>query len=201
MQTLWFFTSSKNKFEEISKVFAPYYNVLQCNYDDTEIQDMKNSVICLDKLQKAHAHTQSSKFNASKFKPGDLIMVEDAGFFIDKLCGFPGPYVKDFLARMPLQQICDAYAGSTVQAVAAIACCYIREPNHAIVYEESVPGIITGYPKGDLGFGFDPIFTCIQHPDSLTLAQMMPEVKREFSATTICAKKVLDILRKEQIEY
>ena len=46
-------------------------------------------------------------------------------------------------------------------------------------FEGSVDGVITNVPKGDLGFGYDPIFQPLGH--DLTFAQMSPDLKNEIS--------------------
>jgi inosine/xanthosine triphosphate pyrophosphatase family protein len=55
-------------------------------------------------------------------------------------------------------------------------------------------GCTSNWDSAVQGFGFDSVFECTQHPDNLTLAQMMPNVKEEYSARSECAIKLKEFL-------
>jgi len=109
------------------------------------------------------------------------IFVEDAGLFIDKLNGFPGPYssyvyrtvgTKGILKLMKEVKKRDAYFHSVV------AFCDPKESPKC--FHGKVKGKISQEEQGNSGFGFDPIFKPADSCNK-TFAEMTMEEKNKFS--------------------
>lgn len=88
------------------------------------------------------------------------LMVEDTSFCIDKLGGFPGPFIKYYLKTQNLTKISNDNWGSMAQSIVTLGIYKINKKgsihsNH--IFESSINGVIVN-EQGTNGFGFDPIF-------------------------------------------
>lgn len=133
---------------------------------------------------------------------GEWAIADDSGLMVDALDGAPGLYTARYgrtdeerINRL-LGELTDAVT-RTAQFVCAIA---IARPDGTIALQtEGVcPGEIALAPKGQGGFGYDPIFyvpasgqTFAEMPQTdkdrlshrgIAFAQLMPELKTLFSA-------------------
>ncbi|RLG28984.1 non-canonical purine NTP pyrophosphatase, RdgB/HAM1 family [Methanosarcinales archaeon] len=100
---------------------------------------------------------------------GSAVIVEDTGFYIDALHGFPGPYaayVQDTIGNAGIlslmQDIGDR--GATFRSVIG----YCEPGTDPVTFEGAVTGRIAHRPEGEGGFGYDPIFEI----NGVTLASM-----------------------------
>lgn len=94
---------------------------------------------------------------------GRPLVVEETGFEIDALGGFPGPLVKWMLEAMGAQGMARAAlavaesAGVPASAVARCTVLY-RDGEREVVGEGEARGTLVLPPRGDGGFGWDPVF-------------------------------------------
>jgi XTP/dITP diphosphohydrolase len=103
---------------------------------------------------------------------------EDAGLFVDALSGFPGVYSRyvfstlgcDGILRL-LQDVPEAQRGARFRAVVA----YVDPQRNVHLVRGEARGRIERAPRGDKGFGFDPIF--VPDGERRTFAQMTPAEK------------------------
>ena len=148
-----FATSNPGKLEEARMILAPFGLSLE-QYDGkgTEIQADTNSEVA------AHAS------RGAAIAAGRPVLVEDAGLYVERLKGFPGPYSAYAFKTIGVGGIIALLRSSTrvggkeraARFVSSVAYCEPRgEP---LLFEGSVRGKITRRPKGKKGFGFDPIF-------------------------------------------
>jgi XTP/dITP diphosphohydrolase len=87
------------------------------------------------------------------------VLVEDAGLFVDDLKGFPGPFSSYVFKTIGIEGLLVLLGSSKSRAAAfhsAVAYCVPDgEPR---VFEGIVKGTIASSPRGENGFGFDPVF-------------------------------------------
>jgi len=123
---------------------------------------------------------------------GEPVLVDDAGLFIDGLEGFPGPYssyVENTLGIERVSELAESLTDARAAFRCALAYCDgddITDDTATVdrsddsppvaLFEGSVPGYIVA-PRGDGGFGYDPIF---EH-DGDTLAEMDTDQKNAVS--------------------
>ena len=107
---------------------------------------------------------------------GSPVLVDDAGLFVDALSGFPGPfsaYVEDTLGIERVAELARQEESHRARFRAAVAYC---DGERTETFEGSVRGRIVP-PRGEGGFGYDPIF---EHNDR-TFAEMSPKEKNAVS--------------------
>lgn len=163
-RTIWFLTGNSGKLREATHHLQPLgYEVRQLIVEKGGIVEPQ-----VDTLEEV---AQSKIAQALLHLPDgsqDLILVEDAGLFVDALNGFPGVYSSYVLNTIGCNGVlrlldhlqsedtiqCAQLRSAQFQAVAAL---WI---DGEILYGNGVcPGWIALESSGEDGFGFDPVFT------------------------------------------
>lgn len=140
---------------------------------------------------KAHAAAQASGLPA---------LSDDSGITIDALGGAPGVYTADWAAGPTGRDYMKAMsrAWSELEALNApfprtaafnATLCLAWPDGHDEIFEGRVTGRLQWPPKGDFGFGFDPIFV----PDGYeqSFGEMDPDVKHRISHRAAAVAKLL----------
>lgn len=159
---LRFVTSNAGKAREASE-YLPV-EVRQIEYDYPEIQSSSLEEIAIAGAQDAYEEI------------GEPVFVDDAGLFIDAFEGFPGPYssyVEEKLGIERVQQLTvrEEDHRARFRAIVAYANSEGIETFEGVVRGRIVP------PRGEGGFGYDPIF---EHRER-TFAEMDTEEKNAVS--------------------
>jgi non-canonical purine NTP pyrophosphatase (RdgB/HAM1 family) len=86
------------------------------------------------------------------------LVVEEAGFDLAALGGFPGPLVKWMLDAAGAQTL--ARVGLALGDPRAVAHCalYYRDPDRTLIAQGAAAGTLVLPPRGAAGFGWDPVF-------------------------------------------
>lgn len=177
---LYFITGNKSKFDEVKSMLG---NVEQLDIDLPEIQDIDAKNIIRAKLLEALQHRE-----------GEFI-VEDTSLYLDCLKGLPGPPIKWFLKTIGnegLSNLAEKLANHEAEAKTIIG--YAKNHEQVYFFDGSVKGRIVK-PKGDYGFGWDPIF----QPDGFhkTFAEMNNEEKNLVSMRRIALNKFKEFAAKK----
>ncbi len=145
MASGWVFvTSNANKWAEAQRILG--YAIERAELELEEVQAENVGAVALAKARAAYARL------------GRPVIVEDAGFELLGLGGFPGPYIKFWEKLGGLESICRAADGlgdRRVRAVCALGVCSDRGSD---VVEGAVEGLLALRPRGNSGFGWDAIF-------------------------------------------
>jgi len=171
--TLYFITGNEGKFND-SKKFFP--NIQQLDIDLPEIQGIDSKKIIKEKIKGAFEHVE-----------GEFI-VEDTSLSFDCLNGLPGPLIKWFeksLGNEGLVEIVEKLGNNRAEAKITLG--YARNRDEIHYFDGSIKGKIVP-PRGEHGFGWDPIF----EPEgySKTLADMTREEKNLMSMRKIAMEKL-----------
>ena len=145
-------------------------------------------------LIKAHAAARAS---------GLVALADDSGLCVDALGGEPGIHSarwggpdKDFARAMRLveEKLQAAGAGTAQERTAHFTCALaLAWPDgEAEVFEGHVHGHLVWPPRGDKGFGYDPVFVPRGH--DITFAEMEPERKHAMSHRARAFEKLLAAL-------
>ncbi len=144
---------------------------------------------------KAHAYQQAS---------GLITFADDSGLVVDALDGAPGIYSARYGSpevttdqgryELLLKNMADI---STAERTARFMCVVAmalpnQELNDIPVANGTVEGAIGYEPKGNHGFGYDPVF---QLPDGRMLAELPPAEKNQISHRANALTNALPILR------
>ena len=127
-------------------------------------------------LLKAHAAAKASGLPA---------LADDSGLSVWALSGAPGIYSarwagpdKDF--NIAMNKVEELMRGAEDRTAAFICALALAWPDgHADVFEGSVSGEITWPPRGEKGFGYDPIF--VAEGETQTFAEIEPARKHVMS--------------------
>ncbi|MDQ5809092.1 MAG: non-canonical purine NTP pyrophosphatase, partial [Actinomycetota bacterium] len=126
---------------------------------------------------------------------GLTALADDSGLEVDALGGAPGVrsarYAgEDATDEQNLQKLLDeAPAGSGLAYVCALA--YV-DPAAGVehVVEGRCEGTLAAEPRGTGGFGYDPAFVPVEHPDR-TMAELAPAEKDAISHRGRAARALL----------
>lgn len=175
----YFITGNKNKFEEVKAIIS---ELKQLDIDLPEIQEIDAKEIIKQKLLEALKH-----------KKGEFI-VEDTSLYLDFMNGLPGPLIKWFLKTVGNEGLFKmAQNAGDMKAETKTIIGYAKNPNEIFYFEGAIKGKIVS-PKGDNGFGFDPIF----RPEGFnkTFAEMNAEEKNAISMRKIAVSRLKEFINK-----
>lgn len=130
---------------------------------------------------------------------GKVVMADDSGFCVDALEGAPGVYSADWMyneagerdAQLAMGKVKDLMAMAENRKANFTTCLVLCWPDgHYETVEGHVYGEVVFPPRGDGGFGYDPIF----QPEGydITFGEMAAEEKNKFSHRANALKKILD---------
>lgn len=164
MSQLQLLTSSANKLAEFQAILP---EIEQLDIDLPEIQSLDPKEVIEAKLQGASAH------HAGPF------LVEDVSLTIHSLQGLPGPLIKWFMKTVGnygIYQMTASFGKFEAEAVTMLG--YMDLGGDIHYFEGRIPGRIVE-PRGESGFGWDPIFEPQGH--TRTFAEMNKTEKNEVS--------------------
>ncbi len=178
-KTLVLATRNKGKVLEVErmlKIHAPEISLISmADLDIGDIDETGNSFE-ENALLKARTVTQIS---------GLAALADDSGLAIDGLNGEPGIYSARYSGvhgddAANNAKVLKLMAGITKRSASFIAVLALTRPDgQSIISRGELLGQIIDSPRGDQGFGYDPIFQPTGF--DITTAQMSPEMKDSIS--------------------
>jgi len=116
-------------------------------------------------------------------------LADDSGLCVDALDGAPGLYSSRYAgpegdAQRNIAKLLDALAGISDERRSARFCCALVLLRHAedpqpLIAEGRWEGRILHAPRGNNGFGYDPVF--LDPENNLTAAELDPAIKNRIS--------------------
>lgn len=173
-KTVYFITSNQRKFTSLQKLLQPLgIDLQQLDYDFDEGRGLDIQTIAKSKLAQA-----------KKAFPNKRLIVDDRGFFIPALKGFPGPFVKLLLDSFSYPGIIKLMQGETDRrAIFSFAVGYFDDKeDHIFVADEE--GFIIDEPRGDNLHGWTELLYIYGHPSfpGRSLAELNDEEWQEYLA-------------------
>lgn len=140
-----------------------------------------------EETQTTFAGNAGIKARAAAAATGLPALSDDSGLAVAALGGAPGIYSadwagepRDFYAAMDrVEREVKALGTEDFSARFICALCLAWPDGHEEVFEGTVHGSLTFPPRGDRGFGYDPIF--IPEGDARTFGEFSPEEKHAIS--------------------
>lgn len=168
---------NSGKVSEIADLMLPFgVEVISAADLDLDEPEETGDTFADNALLKAHAAAKAANLPA---------LADDSGLAVNALAGAPGVYSarwagpeKDFMVAM--EKVEELLRGSEDRSSMFVCALALAWPDgHADVFEGFVEGEITWPPRGDKGFGYDPIFTA--DGEDITFAEMVPAKKHTMS--------------------
>ena len=191
MKNILFFSHNQKKIIEVKQIF----------------KDSRIKVFDLNSFEKIKEPEETGGTFASnakiKSKYGQKVFnipcfADDSGFSVEALKNNPGVKSKRFLEKFSNKKKAFEYIISNVierknnKAFFVTAICLTLKDNHHIVFIGRINGTVFLKPKGNNGFGYDPIF--VPENYTRTFAEMSLEEKSVISHRKIAITKLKSFL-------
>jgi XTP/dITP diphosphohydrolase len=171
-------THNPGKARELSEILEGRFELVAAGEVGIPEPEETETTFAGNALLKARAAADAS---------GLIALADDSGLSVTALSGAPGIYsarwagpAKDFAAAMRKveERLEDAGAEDfSAWFTSALAVAWPNGP--AVVVEGRIDGTLTFPPRGDKGFGYDPIFILDGH--SQTFGELDPKLKDSLS--------------------
>lgn len=178
---IWMGTSSDHKYEEAREVLTEYGVELErLSIDRVEIQADDPELI--------------AEYSLKVLDVDIPILIEDAGLYIDKYYGFPGPYSSYALRTIDNEGILKLMEGETERGARYLSAVAFRDGDTSVTFTGEVVGRIAMETRGTNGFGYDPIFMP-EEGDGRTFGEMSAAEKARISHRARAFRKLGEWLR------
>jgi non-canonical purine NTP pyrophosphatase (RdgB/HAM1 family) len=117
------------------------------------------------------------------------VLIDDTSLTFHALGQLPGPYIKWFLSELKLEGCCRLLDSFDSRQATARVTLGLYDGKNMNIFDAEMPGSIADHPRGDGGFGWNPIF--IPEGSDKTYAEMNDQ-ELELDAVR---KKAVDQLK------
>ena len=180
---IWMGTSSDHKYMEALEVLAEYGVTLErLNIERVEIQADDPELI--------------AEYSLKVLEVDIPILIEDAGLYIDKYFGFPGPYSSYALRTIDNEGILKLLEGEEERGARYLSAVAFRDGDTSVTFTGEVVGRIATEMRGTNGFGYDPIFIP-EEGDGRTFGEMSAAEKARISHRARAFRKLGEWLRED----
>lgn len=180
MLEITFITGNAKKAEELGRHLN--HPVAHQKLDVKEIQSLDLSEIIEEKALEAYKQIQ---------KP---VLVEDTSLTFSALGSLPGPLIKWFLQELGNDRLCKLVDGyGSRDAIAEVQFGLCLDGTNVLTFSGQREGVIAPVPRGEQGFGWDPIF--IPKGYDKTWGEMNWEEKDATSMRMIALNKLEEYLK------
>ena len=184
-------TNNVHKVSELRAMLAGRFDVLS-------LQEA-GLFIHAEETGETFAENAALKAEAVARRTGCASLADDSGLMVDALDGAPGIYSARYAGddeaddeknnRLLLLNLSGKPKPWNARFVSAIA--LARPGEKTLVVEGTAPGRIVETPRGQGGFGYDPLF---EYETGQTFAEMSGELKNQISHRALALRALLDAL-------
>jgi XTP/dITP diphosphohydrolase len=146
-------TQNKHKLKELRPLFKKYH----VEFDTTSIKKHEIRSESVEEIARAAAKVAYDNLRQP-------VVVDDTGFFVDSLNGFPGSYAAIVIKSIGYEgilRLMNDKVERTSSFKTAVGFC---DGDRLEVFSGTMLGTVAREPSGEGGFGYDPIFV----PDGFT---------------------------------
>ncbi|OGZ48532.1 MAG: hypothetical protein A3F26_03120 [Candidatus Ryanbacteria bacterium RIFCSPHIGHO2_12_FULL_47_12b] len=169
-----FITGNPSKAEQLGRHLD--YPIEHRKLDLPEIQSLDLREIIKHKAKEAYKQIQAP------------VLVEDTSLTFNALGRLPGQLIKWFLTELDNDGLCKLLDRYEDHSALAEVCFGFYDGDELKTFEGQAKGTIAKTPKGERGFGWDPIF--IPDGRAKTWGEMDHEEQKETSMRRIALKKL-----------
>lgn len=191
-----FATSNEGKMKEIRMILADL---------NREVLSMKEAGIQTEIVEDGKTFEENALIKARTIHKltGALVLADDSGLEVDYLGGEPGVYSARYMGedtsydiknRSIIERL-DQAVGTQRSARFVCEIAAVFPDGDEAVTLGKIEGEIAREPKGDGGFGYDPIFYVPEY--GKTTAQLTPEQKNQVSHRAKALKEMKEVIRKK----
>ena len=187
MKQLIIATNNQGKVREIKAILGNFYD---------EIKSLKDAGIVADVVEEGdsfHANARKKAVEISEMVEGD-VLADDSGLCVEALDMAPGIYSARFSGEGATDEKNNVKLLSLVKdqdnrrAWFVCALVLANGGKEKLYVEERAEGKIIDEPRGENGFGYDPLFYVEEYGQ--TFAEIPPEVKNKISHRAKALKKL-----------
>lgn len=190
MKKLVFATNNQHKLEEVRAVLA----------DKLEIVSL-NELECFDDIPETADTLEGNALIKAQYiyeKFGLDCFADDTGLEVDALGGEPGVYSaryagEDNNARNNMHKLLKNLGENSNRTAHFRTVIALIEGEEIRYFEGKINGEIAYEPRGDAGFGYDPIF--IPEGYNISFAEIGAEVKNTISHRALAVGKLTEYLK------
>jgi XTP/dITP diphosphohydrolase len=155
-----FVTTNEHKRREVQEILG--VELERADLDLPEIQAIDSAEVATEKSRAAREVLGGT----------DLpVLVEDSGLMVDAWDGFPGALTKWVMKSVGNEGLLRMLAPGEDRSATAVCVVALAEPDGRVrTFRGEVPGTVAESPRGEGGFGYDPVF--VPHSSSMTYAEM-----------------------------
>lgn len=181
-------THNKGKVAELKDLFEPLgFEVVSARDLDLDEPDETEFTFEGNALIKARAAAQAT---------GSPALSDDSGLEVTALGGMPGIHTaiwagepRDFYKAMEKVERELQMIGATDRSAKFVSCLAVAWPDgHQQTFRGEVHGHLTWPPRGEMGFGYDPVFVPVGY--DVTFAELEPEQKHAMSHRAVAFEKL-----------
>lgn len=166
IKTLTFGTTNEGKLAEAREILG--VEVEGVGIDVNEIQSLDPEAVAIDKAQRYFE------------KHANPLFIEDVSLTFHGLGQLPGTFIDYFSKSLGNEGLTNLLTNiEDKSATAQTTIVYIENIDNYHVFKGSIKGRIADSPRGDQGFGWDPIF--IPESESKTFAEIESSEKNKYS--------------------
>ena len=204
-KSIFEFKNFKRKFEEKKIIIATHnsgkLNELRNLLENINVTVYSSSEMSLPvPIENGNSFEENAYIKASETTSisGMASISDDSGLLIKSLGGSPGIYSADWAGpeknfKKAIKKIEFLMLGKKDFSASMVCALCLTWPDGKFkIFKGEMKGEITFPPKGDLGFGYDPIFIPAIQPNKnskLTYGQIEPEFKNKHSHRNIAFNK------------
>ncbi|MFV0402171.1 MAG: RdgB/HAM1 family non-canonical purine NTP pyrophosphatase [Oscillospiraceae bacterium] len=173
-------TGNPHKLEELRRILA---------HLGVEVISPKEAGVVSDAEETGETFAENARIKALDLyrKSGLPTVADDSGFCVDALNGAPGIYSAryggedtDYPTKFALlYKELESVPGEKRAASFVSAICCVLDENTLLECEGVCPGVVADAPRGNSGFGYDPIFLVPEK--GKTFAELSDDEKDEIS--------------------
>lgn len=191
--TLVIASHNKGKLREIAQLVAPF--------GITSKSAVEFDLVEPEETEDTYAGNARIKAHFAAKATGLPALADDSGISVDALDGAPGVYTADWAETsegrdfvMAMTKTWDMLEAKSAPEprTAAFNCtlCLAWPDGHDELFVGKVDGRLTWPMRGELGFGYDPIF--IPQGHDITFGEMDPEKKHDMSHRAVAFAKLVE---------
>jgi non-canonical purine NTP pyrophosphatase (RdgB/HAM1 family) len=173
-----FATGNHQKLKEFESILG-----IKLNHSDLDLEEIQSVDV-----EEVAVHKAKQAYGLLK----EPVIVEDTGLYFEELNGLPGALIKFFVKKLTLDQICSLIEEN--RKAVAVTCIAYFDGQEIKTFKGETKGEIATEPRGNNGFGWDPIF--IPEGYSQTFAEITSEEKEYKFMRSEAIKKLKNSIDK-----